>query len=43
MARLTQHRCNAIVQKLNNRPRKRLEFKSPKECLCGLLNVAVQS
>ena len=33
MAKLTQQRCNAIARALNNRPRKRLGFKTPKECL----------
>lgn len=32
MANLTQHRCNAIARALNNRPRKRLGFKTPQEC-----------
>lgn len=29
---LTQKECNVIAEKLNNRPRKRLGFKTPKEC-----------
>jgi IS30 family transposase len=33
MAKLSQHRCNAIARALNNRPRKRLGFKTPQECL----------
>lgn len=33
MRNLTQHRCNAIALKLNTRPRKRHEFKSPLERL----------
>ena len=32
MAGLTQHQCNAIAQKLNTRPRKRLGFRTPLEC-----------
>jgi transposase, IS30 family len=32
MANLSQHRCNAIARALNNRPRKRLGFKTPQEC-----------
>ncbi len=32
MAKLTQHQCNAIARALNDRPRKRLEFKTPQEC-----------
>jgi transposase, IS30 family len=32
MAGLTQHRCNAIADQLNTRPRKRLGFKTPLEC-----------
>jgi IS30 family transposase len=31
MTRLTQYDCNRIARKLNNRPRKRHGFKSPKE------------
>ena len=29
---LTQHDCNRISAKLNNRPRKRLGYRTPKEC-----------
>jgi IS30 family transposase len=32
MAKLTQQRCNAIARALNNRPRKRLGFKTLQEC-----------
>ena len=32
MAGLSQQHCNAIAQKLNTRPRKRLGFKTPLEC-----------
>jgi IS30 family transposase len=32
MAGLSQQLCNAIAQKLNTRPRKRLGFKTPLEC-----------
>jgi IS30 family transposase len=32
MASLTQHECNAIAQKLNRRPRKRLGYRTPEEC-----------
>ena len=32
MANLTQQQCDVIANKLNSRPRKRLGFKSPKEC-----------
>jgi transposase, IS30 family len=32
MAKLSQQRCNAIARELNNRPRKRLGFKTPQEC-----------
>jgi IS30 family transposase len=32
MAGLSQQQCNAIAQKLNTRPRKRLGFKTPLEC-----------
>lgn len=32
MTGLSQHQCNSIARKLNTRPRKRLEFKTPLEC-----------
>ncbi len=32
MKHLTQHDCNRIAAKLNNRPRKRLGYRTPKEC-----------
>ena len=32
MKHLTQHDCNRIATKLNNRPRKRLGYRTPKEC-----------
>lgn len=32
MAKLTQQRCNTIANKLNTRPRKRLDYKTPEEC-----------
>ena len=32
MARVTQRHCFRIAQTLNNRPRKRLGFRTPKEC-----------
>ena len=32
MAKISQHRCNAIARALNNRPRKRLGFKTPQKC-----------
>lgn len=32
MENLTQKQCNAIANKLNSRPRKRLGFKTPEEC-----------
>jgi IS30 family transposase len=32
MATLTQHQCNVIAHKLNTRPRKRLDFRTPEEC-----------
>ena len=35
MSTLTQHRCNEIAYKLNNRPRKRLGYKTPMECFNG--------
>ena len=33
MAHLTQHDCNAVMKKLNTRPRKRLGFKTPEEMM----------
>jgi IS30 family transposase len=33
MAKLSQHHCNAIAHALNNRPRKRLGFKTPQESI----------
>jgi IS30 family transposase len=32
MAHITQRHCNRIAAKLNNRPRKRLGYRTPKEC-----------
>jgi IS30 family transposase len=32
MAHVTQEHCDAIAEKLNSRPRKRLGFKTPEEC-----------
>jgi len=32
MKHLTQHDCNAIARQLNQRPRKRLGFRTPEEC-----------
>jgi len=32
MATLTQHDCNVIANKLNTRPRKRLDYTTPHEC-----------
>ena len=36
IAHITQPDCNAIARKLNNRPRKRLRYKTPEECFYGL-------
>ena len=36
MAKLTQQQCNVIAEKLNNRPRKRHDYKTPKEMLYGI-------
>lgn len=33
MANLTQQHCNSIARALNDRPRKRLGFKTPQECI----------
>lgn len=32
MAHLSQHDCNRIAWKLNRRPRKRLDYRTPEEC-----------
>jgi IS30 family transposase len=32
MTKLTQHQCNAIAARLNDRPRKRLGYRTPREC-----------
>lgn len=32
MATLTQHDCNVIATKLNTRPRRRLDYRTPQEC-----------
>lgn len=32
MSQLTQHQCEAIARKLNQRPRKRLGYRTPEEC-----------
>lgn len=44
MAHLTQHDCNRIARKLNQRPRKRLGYRTSEECYVPLkLSVALQS
>jgi len=43
MENVTQHQCNAIAKKLNQRPRKRHKFKTPEEVLFNLADVALQS
>lgn len=35
MAHLTQQDCNRIARQLNQRPRKRLGFRTPEECYEG--------
>ena len=35
MASLTQRRCNAIAEHLNQRPRKRYDYKTPNQCFHG--------
>jgi IS30 family transposase len=32
MAKLTQQQCNWIARELNQRPRKRLGYRTPEEC-----------
>ena len=41
MKDLTQKQCNAIANKLNNRPRKRYDYKTPRELYEELSNVAL--
>lgn len=36
MTKLTQYDCNAIAKRLNARPRKRLGYKTPRECFHGI-------
>ena len=36
MKQLTQQQCDAIAEKLNTRPRKRLNYKTPEECFYGI-------
>ena len=36
MARLTQQQCNVIADKLNNRPRKRYDYRTPMEMFYGI-------
>lgn len=36
MAGLSQQKCNVIADKLNRRPRKRLNYKTPEECYYGV-------
>ena len=43
MASLTQKQCNAIANKLNSRPRKRLGFKTPNDVFFGSNIVALTS
>ena len=35
MAHLTQHDCKRIAMKLNRRPRKRLNYRTPEQCYAG--------
>jgi len=42
MRELTQGRCNAIAEKLNNRPRKRHQYRTPKEIFEKNVKVALQ-
>lgn len=39
MAALTQRDCNAIAQRLNDRPRKRLGYATPTEIMAGLSRI----
>lgn len=43
LAGLTQRECTKIAQKLNDRPRKRLKFRTPNEIYYGLPLVALQT
>lgn len=35
----TQQQCDEIANKLNSRPRKRLNYKTPEECIYGRLTI----
>ena len=41
MENLTQRECNTIANKLNNRPRKRYDYRTPQEMLNKLTSVAL--
>jgi len=43
MKNLTQAQCNWIAKKLNNRPRKRLEYRTPNEVFNDISNIALHS
>jgi len=43
MEKLTQIECNAIANKLNNRPRKRYQYQTPEEMLEKLTSVALSA
>ena len=43
MENLTQVECNAIANKLNNRPRKRYDYQTPQEMLDKLTSVALSA
>ncbi|MGB0992128.1 MAG: IS30 family transposase, partial [Akkermansiaceae bacterium] len=43
MKNLTQVECNAIARRLNNRPRKRLGYRTPKEVFDDISNIALHS
>ena len=43
MEELTQRQCNTIANKLNNRPRKRYNYMTPKEMLDNLRSVALSA
>ena len=43
LTELSQRECTRIAEKLNNRPRKRLGFRTPNEIYYGVSRVALQS
>lgn len=43
LAQYTQHELDLVAAQLNNRPRKTLKFKTPKEIIEGVLHLQIES